>query len=90
MPSISTVVKRVTFHTVSETAETVSVERRKMALRDAKKQGLFSTSVGSQESPPESEPQVFVLSNIYTIQGLFMSHVSSLYLPIPQAESVPA
>ena len=34
------------------------------------KQGLLSTSVGSEESPPESEHQVFVLSNFYTLQGL--------------------
>ena len=34
------------------------------------KQGLFSTGAGSEESPPESEHQVFVLSNFYTLQGL--------------------
>ena len=37
------------------------------ALRDTKKQGLFSTGAGSEESPPESEHQVFVLSNFYTL-----------------------
>ena len=41
-----------------------------MALRDAEKQDLFSTSAGSEESLPESEHQVFVLSNFYTTQGL--------------------
>ena len=44
--------------------------RRQTALGDMEKQGLFSTSAGSEESPPESEPQVFVLSNFYTLQGL--------------------
>ena len=44
--------------------------RRQTALRDMEKQGLFSTSAGSEESPPESEHQVFVLSNFYTLQGL--------------------
>ena len=34
------------------------------------KQGLFSIGAGSEESPPESEHQVFVLSNFYTLQGL--------------------
>ena len=28
--------------------------RRQTALRDTKKQGLFSTGAGSEESPPES------------------------------------
>ena len=44
-----------------------------MALRYMEKQGLFSTSVGSEESLPESENQVFVLSNFYTLQGLDFS-----------------
>ena len=44
--------------------------RRQTALGDMEKQGLFSTGVGSEESPPESEHQVFVLSNFYTLQGL--------------------
>ena len=44
--------------------------RRQTALGDMDKQGLFSTGVGSEESPPESEHQVFVLSNFYTLQGL--------------------
>ena len=34
------------------------------------KQDLFSTGEGSEETPPESEHQVFVLSNFYTLQGL--------------------
>ena len=34
------------------------------------KQGLFSTGAGSEASPPESEHQVFVLGNFYTLQGL--------------------
>ena len=34
--------------------------RRQTALRDMEKQGLFSTGAGSEESPPESEHQVFV------------------------------
>ena len=37
--------------------------RRHTALGDMEKQGLYSTSAGSEESPPESEHQVFVLSN---------------------------
>ena len=41
-----------------------------MALGDVEKQGLFSTGAGLEESPPESEHQVFVLSNLYTLQGL--------------------
>ena len=41
-----------------------------MVLRDMEKQGLFSTGAGSEESPPESEHQVFVLSNFCTLQGL--------------------
>ncbi len=44
--------------------------RRQTALGDMEKQGLFSTGAGSEESPPESEHQVFVLSNFYTLQGL--------------------
>ena len=44
--------------------------RRQTALRDMEKQGLFSTGVGSEESPPESEHQVFALSNFYTLPGL--------------------
>lgn len=32
--------------------------RRQTALGDMEKQGLFSTGAGSEESPPESEPQV--------------------------------
>ena len=44
--------------------------RRQTALGDVEKQGLFSTGAGSEESPPESEHQVFVLSNSYTLQGL--------------------
>ena len=41
-----------------------------MALGDMEKQGLFSTGAGSEESPPESEDQVFVFNNFYTLQGL--------------------
>ena len=44
--------------------------RRQTALGDMEKQDLFSTGVGSEESPPESEHQVFVLSNFYTLHGL--------------------
>ena len=41
-----------------------------MAPGDVAKQGLFSTGAGSEESPPESEQEVFVLSKFYTILGL--------------------
>ena len=41
-----------------------------MALGDVEKQGFFCTCGGSEESPPESEHQVFVLSNFYTIRDL--------------------
>ena len=51
---------------VAETTKTVAVGGKKTAFRDIEKQGLFSTSVGSEESPPESEHQVFALSNFYT------------------------
>lgn len=42
--------------------------KRQTALGDAEEQGLFSTRVGSEESPPESEHLVFVLGNFYIIQ----------------------
>ena len=38
-----------------------------MALGDAEKQGLFGTSADLEESAPESEHRVFVLSTFYTI-----------------------
>ena len=41
-----------------------------MTLGDMEKQDLFSMGMGSEESPPESEHQVFVLSNFYILQGL--------------------
>ena len=55
---------------VVETAKNHGSGRKQTALRDMEEQGLFSTSAGSEESPPESEHQVFVLSNFYTLQGL--------------------
>lgn len=56
-----------------ETAKTMAVEGDKTALRDMEKEGLFSTGAGLEESHPESEHQVFVLSNFYTLQGLNFS-----------------
>ena len=44
--------------------------RRQTAPGDAEKQSLLSTRTGSKESPPDSEHQVFALSNFYTLQGL--------------------
>ena len=54
---------------VTEIAETMAAEGDKRRS-DAAKQDLFSTWAGSGESLPESEHQVFVLSNFYTIQDL--------------------
>ena len=52
---------------VAKAAETVAAE-------GDKQQDLFGTGAGSEQPPPESEHQVFVLSSFYTsnpfIQGL--------------------
>ena len=61
-----------------------------MALGDAEKQGLFGTSAGSEESPPESEHRVFVLSTFYTISGLVSPMQAIRNLLIPGADNVPA
>ena len=59
----------VAHQNVAETAKTVAVEGAKWHLEIMEKQGLLSTG-GSEESPPDSEQQVFVLSNFYTLQSL--------------------
>ena len=48
----------------------MATEGDKQQLGDVEKQGLFSTRAGSEESSPESEHKVFVLSNFYTLKGL--------------------
>ena len=55
---------------IAETTKTLATEGDKQQLGDVEKQGLFSTGAGSEESPPESEHQVFVLRNFYTLEGL--------------------
>ena len=54
----------------AETAKTVATEGDKQHSEIRKSKVLFSTGAGSEESPPESEHQVFVFSNFYTLQGL--------------------
>ena len=58
--------------------------RRQRALRNVAKRGLFSTSVGSEESPPESEHQVLVLSNFYTLLGLVFPMLGAGTSPFPE------
>ena len=55
---------------VAETTKTRAAEGDKWHLEIMEKQSLFSTSPGSEESPPDSEHQVFVLGDFYTLQGL--------------------
>jgi len=50
--------------------------RKRQAAEDAEKQGLFSTSVGSVESPPEADHPAFVLGIFYTGQTSGSSELS--------------
>ena len=63
--------------------ETMASEIDKTALGEVEETGLFSTSAGSEEPPPESEHQVFALGSFYTTQTYpsCFSHASSAGLP---------
>ena len=55
---------------VAETAKTMAMEEDKQHSEIWKSKVYSAPVPGSEESPPESEHQVFVLSNFYTLQGL--------------------
>lgn len=64
--------------------ETMSVEGDKWHSEMWNSQVFSTTSAGSEEPPPESEHQVFILGSFYTIQtsGSYCSHISSPGPPI--------